>query len=162
MGRSGKKTIFKYIQIETPPIEKDALWLDTKWNIVRKAYEVGDHLFWGIYNQIYGYGSDFGYICGGYDGTNYFSTIDRFTFPFDSGTATHVGNLSGSRRLLSANNSSIHGYICGGHNSIAYISTIDRFTFPFDSGTATHVGNLSGSRGYLEATDGTDFVTQLI
>jgi hypothetical protein len=37
-----------------------------------------------------------GYICGGYDGTNYISTIDRISFPFDSGTASNVGNLSTS------------------------------------------------------------------
>jgi len=31
-----------------------------------------------------------------------FSTIDRFQFSFDSGTATSVGNLSGSRGWLAA------------------------------------------------------------
>jgi len=30
------------------------------------------------------------------------STIDRFQFPFNSGTANHIGNLSGNRNILSA------------------------------------------------------------
>jgi hypothetical protein len=109
--------------------------------------------------------STYGYICGGrvYDdrGRYYLSTIDRFQFPFDSGTANQVGNLSGVRDWLSANNSSTYGYTCGGeysYNNITF-STIDRFQFPFDNGTASHVGNLSGSRDTLSAVDGVDFVT---
>ncbi len=39
----------------------------------------------------------YGYILGGWDGNNELSSIDRITFPFDSGTATHVGNLSDKR-----------------------------------------------------------------
>jgi hypothetical protein len=106
--------------------------------------------------------STYGYVCGGYyydsNGT-IFSTIDRFLFPFSSGTASHVGNLSGSRWGLSANNSSTYGYVCGGWN---YFSTIDRFQFPFNSGTANQVGNLSGSRDWLSAADGVDFVTMFV
>ena len=83
-----------------------------------------------------GTGYDYGYSMGGD------STIDRITFPFDSGTATHVGNLSGSRHYAAGCNSSNYGYSMGGVS----LSTIDRITFPFDSGTATHVGNLSGTR----------------
>ena len=107
--------------------------------------------------------STYGYVCGGWhsNGSVLFSTIDRFQFPFDSGTANYVGNLSGSRDLLSANNSSTYGYVCGGFSSI-YLSTIDRFQFPFNSGTANQVGNLSGNRAYLSATDGVDFVTMFV
>jgi hypothetical protein len=36
------------------------------------------------------------------DGMATIPTIDRFQFPFNSGTASHVGNLSGSRYDLSA------------------------------------------------------------
>ena len=45
----------------------------------------------------------YGYVCGGYDGSTSLSTIDRFAFPFNSGTATQVGSLSGSRYYASAN-----------------------------------------------------------
>ena len=75
----------------------------------------------------------YGYSMGGNDLGNY-TTIDRIAFPFDSGTASHVGNLSGSRRYAVGCNSSDYGYslggLYGGNNT-----SIDRITFPFDSGT---------------------------
>jgi hypothetical protein len=105
--------------------------------------------------QQYGLGSNYGYVCGGYTGSNDLSTIDRFQFPFDSGTASYVGNLSENRSSLSANNSSTYGYVCGGYSfdSDTMFSTIDRFQFPFNSGTANQVGNLSGNRGLLSANN---------
>jgi len=84
----------------------------------------------------------YGYIAGGFDGSAITSTIDRFQFPFDSGTATHVGNLSGIRRGPAANNSSTYGYVVSGL-APGYSSIVDRFQFPFDSGTASYVGDLS-------------------
>ena len=99
---------------------------------------------------------------GGIDGTNSISTIDRITFPFDSGTASHVGNLSGSRNNSAGCNSSTHGYCMGEYGGGNRLSTIDRITFPFDSGTANHVGNLSVFRYNSVGCDGTDFVTLFI
>ena len=93
---------------------------------------------------------DYGYVCGGNDSSNTLSIVDRFAFPFDSGTATHVGNLSSVRLAIAACASSTHGYACGGYSG-NYLSIIDRFAFPFDSGTATHVGDLSGTRHTLAA-----------
>ena len=84
----------------------------------------------------------YGYSMGGY----YLSTIDRITFPFDSGTASHVGYLSSSKGYAPACNSSNYGYVMGGYNGSAHMSTIDRITFPFDSGTASHVGNLLNAK----------------
>ncbi len=46
-----------------------------------------------------------GYYCGGYDGSNNYSIIERLSFPFDTSTSVHVGNLSGS----SANNGGFDG-----------------------------------------------------
>ena len=116
--------------------------------------------------QQYGLGSNYGYVCGEYGiGGGISAAIDRFQFPFNSGTANRVGNLSGGRYRLSANNSSTYGYVCGGRVGSDYddvVSTIDRFQFPFDSGTASHVGNLSGKREFLSATDGVDFVTMFV
>ena len=109
-----------------------------------------------VSNVYWGPGCEYGYICGG-NYSNHTSTIDRITFPFDSGTASHTGNLSGTRQYSSACNSSNYGFICGGYDG-NYFSTIDRITFPFDSGTASHTGNLSATRYDASATDGTDFV----
>ena len=108
--------------------------------------------------QQYGSGSNYGYVCGGWYGGSgiNFSTIDRFQFPFDSGTANQVGNLSGSRYWPSANNSDIYGYVCGGYSS-GTLSTIDRFQFPFNSGTANQVGNLSVSRSHLSANNSSTY-----
>jgi len=99
-----------------------------------------------------------GYVYGGwnsgYSSHNDLSIIDRFLFPFDSGTAKHIGNLSENKSRLCANNSSTHGYVCG---SGSCNSTIDRFQFPFDDGTANYVGNLSGSRGWLSANNSSTY-----
>jgi len=110
--------------------------------------------------------STHGYVCGGGVDNNsssvFLSIIDRFQFPFDSGTASHVDDLSESRERLSANNSSIYGYVCGGTRGISAFSIIDRFQFPFNSGTTSQVGNLSGSRDWPSAADGVDFVTMFM
>jgi hypothetical protein len=96
-------------------------------------------------NSLNGPGSEFGYVCGGDIGGLFLSSIERIAFPFDSGTASLVGNLSGSRFGFVGCNSSNYGYTMGGNNGSS-TSTIDRITFPFDSGTASKVGNLSGTR----------------
>jgi len=127
------------------------------YNIVFNAISGGIHEYanLSLTVQQYGLGSNYGYVCGGGNPDTWYSTIDRFQFPFNSGTASYVGNLSGSRAHLSANNSSIYGYVCGGWewSGRNFFSTIDRFQFPFDSGTANHVGNLSGSRYWLSANN---------
>ena len=146
-----------------PGKQSKLVWSRDKWN--RPFWkDVVSKILWGA-------GCEYGYVCGGYDATFALSTIDRIKFPFDSGTATHVGNLSTAKGATSSScNSSNYGYNCGSTS----ISTIDRFTFPFDSGTATHVGNLNDSRkrsvgtcnssnyGYIcgqgyEYQNGTDF-----
>ena len=92
-----------------------------------------------------------GYVCGGNNSTDdsQLSTVDKFTFPFDSGVASHTANLSGPRRAVSSCSSSTHGYVIGGWfaaDTNVYLSIIERFSFPFDSGTSLHVGNLVGER----------------
>jgi len=86
----------------------------------------------------------YGYVAGGGE-TARVSTIERFQFPFDSGIASIVGNLTGSRAQSAANNSSEYGYIVGGHADIRF-SIVDRITFPFDSGTAEHTGDLTAAK----------------
>jgi len=104
-----------------------------------------------------GTGYDYGYCMGGQDGSNYSSIIDRITFPFDSGTATHVGNLSGTRGYVAGYNSSNYGYCMGGYDNSNFFSTIDRITFPFDSGTASHVGNLSGTKNDVAGCNSSNY-----
>jgi len=101
--------------------------------------------------------SNYGYCMGGADSNyNAFSNIDRITFPFNSGTASHVGNLSSNSGIENSGcNSSNYGY----HR---INNSVYRITFPFNSGTSVHVGNLT-SRTYNTADsrswcDGTDFV----
>ena len=130
-----------------PGYSRKLIWGKDGWS--RDMWQnVVSNIYWGP-------GCEYGYICGGYDG-NYFSTIDRITFPFDSGTASHVGNLSGTRYIEMGCNSSNYGYICGGSNG-NYLSTINRITFPFDSGTASHVGNLSGIRDASSACNSSNY-----
>lgn len=75
--------------------------------------------------------------------------IERITFPFDSGTATHVGNLGSLGTSLSNTpvgfNSSNYGFAAAAYQ----ISNVQRITFPFDSGTASILGNLSYPELYL-------------
>jgi len=112
--------------------------------------------------------SNYGYTATGYAywmGGQYSSIIDRILFPFDSGTAIHVGNFyTALKERSSGCNSSFYGYNLGGgpYYSGTCFSDVGRITFPFDSGTATYVGNLTGTRGNLAGLDGTDFVSLFI
>jgi hypothetical protein len=98
-----------------------------------------------VRSSLSGPGSDYGYTVGGTNAAGtVLSTIDRITFPFDSGTATTVGTLSTIRANSGGCNSSNYGYIMTGSvGGYGYVSVVDRILFPFDSGTASHVGNLS-------------------
>jgi len=88
-------------------------------------------------------GSPYGYVCGGETLSVYFSTVDRFSFPFDSGTATHVGNLTQNSQGGSSCNSSNYGFIeHGAYSGSIQRTTVDRITFPFDSGVAVLIGNV--------------------
>lgn len=69
----------------------------------------------------------------------FFSSIERITFPFSSGSASVVGNILGSRSHSSACNSSLYGYSIGGYSSDVNIySYVERILFPFNSGTSSH------------------------
>ena len=88
-----------FVQSTEPTVEKynGLSWFDTKFGL----YKIWNNNHWLEYGYYWGPGADYGYNYGGYDG-GYLSTIDRFSFPFDSGTATHVGNLTGSKGYCSA------------------------------------------------------------
>ena len=66
-----------------------------------KTYDSGISI-WRLFNGNspgWGPGMNYGYNMGGYTSV-YFSTVERITFPFDSGTASIVGNLSASKRYV--------------------------------------------------------------
>jgi hypothetical protein len=90
------------------------------------------------------------------------SQIDRLAFPFDSGNASHVGNLSDAKNSTSSVNSSNHGFVSGGDNQSVVLSVIDRIVFPFASGTASHVGNLSATFTNNCGIDETDFINMFV
>jgi len=104
--------------------------------------------------------SSYGYSMAGDDGAKTHA-VERLTFPFDTGTASIVGNLSRSKHEMAGHNCSTYGYVMGGiHTTLS--SQIERIAFPFDSGTAIIVGLLGSAvykNGYI---DGTDFVTLFI
>jgi hypothetical protein len=89
------------------------------------------------------------------------SNMDRLIFPFSSGTASSVGNASGTKNESVGVNSTIYGFIAGGQQP-GNLSTIDRFQFPFDSGVVQASGNLSGSRQVMTPVDNTDFVAMFV
>ena len=87
----------------------------------------------------------YGYAIGGAYASTLYSIIERITFPFDSGTATNVGNLNYTVEETCGCNSTNYGYLCGGAFS-TYSSVVSRIAFPFDSGTASDVGLLTKTR----------------
>ena len=104
--------------------------------------------------------STHGFNIGGYSVTNgptYYSSIDRISFPFDSGNSSKISNLSNAMQS-SCCNSDKYGYSMGGGGSSRF-SNINRIQFPFDSGNAVSVGNLSLSVYSTASTDETDFVS---
>jgi len=71
------------------------------WNIKFWCIKKDNDFIWVANSDIFipgGLGSDYGYSMGGYDDGLY-SKIDRITFPFDSGVASNVGNLSSTRYI---------------------------------------------------------------
>ena len=105
-------------------------------------------------------GHMYGYSIGGRVTSVATSLVDRIEFPFDSGTAVHVGNTAYRKENQNSGcNSSEHGFNFGGEaGSGTARSYIERITFPFASGSASSVGRLSGTRrrvtGFNDSTYG--------
>jgi len=110
--------------------------------------------------------SNHGYVLARFSWPSYstYSLIDRIVFPFDSGIASHVGNLTRAYRVTFGCNSSTYGFTLGGgsYSLGTYFSNVERITFPFDSGTAASVGVLSSAINYTRSVDGTDFVNLFV
>jgi len=84
--------------------------------------------------------STHGYDCGGStSGGTHLKYINRVGFPFDSGTATNVGQ-SVNALFSGGYNSSLHGFM----NSIQ--SYIEKITFPHNAGTFTTTRGCQTSR----------------
>ena len=96
---SGIRGVHTFTQANTPTnAEIGDVWFESgtsnKYIRIKKN---GSYFWQNILNyRLVGTGSSYGYSMGGFNNVS-LSTIDRIIFPFDSGTATHVGNLGGSR-----------------------------------------------------------------
>jgi len=92
-------------------------------------------------------GVDYAYLASGtIDGEYYATSIDRITFPFDSGTGILVGNLNNNIRRPAAFNSSNFGFTSGGDlKGGTTVSNVERCEFAFDSGTAVMTSTTSPS-----------------
>ena len=145
---SGIKGIISYTQDEKPETGRSGdMWYKTNDYTNENKIEIKRVDSWGRFQKTrWGTGADYGYVCGGASALAELSFIDRIVFPFDSGTATHVGNLDDILRFSASNNSSTHGYTFGGATgptTVYFVTSLYRFTFPFDSGTSTRIGNIS-------------------
>ena len=100
-------------------------------------------------------GSNYGYAAGGYNGTAYQTTIERFPFSSDT-DASSVGNLYETRAYMEGVPSSAYGYVFGGD----FITDVQQFPFANPAGTASDAGDLafimaggapssSGTHGYM-------------
>jgi len=140
MSLSGIKSIITYRQVTEPTSASVGdVWMHNGTTAV-KVYNGSS---WDV---VIPGGIGYGYIVGGYTPTM-LSTIDRITFPFDSGTASHVGNLNIQSYRSGGCNSSSHGFSMGGQvPPSTVVSTINRILFPFNSGTASNVGSITGIR----------------
>ena len=106
--------------------------------------------------------SEHGYV---FHHTSGLSTIERFAFPFDSGDAVQVGNLSQSKRWSSGVNSSVYGYSVSGRlndGSLTFTTAVERIEFPFDSGSSAITGSVNIASNRARSCDNTDFVTQFV
>jgi len=154
MALSYSKNVITYMQTTMPTTGLTAgeMWYNPDNKTVKKCCKLSNGLYrwFGTQeNAKWGPGSDYGYIVGGtLVGATGISTIERISFPFDSGTASAVGNLYTAKWTHETKcNSSNHGYAMGGMNATpSVLLSIDRISFPFDSGTASLVGNLNTSK----------------
>lgn len=140
---SGVKSIVNYYQDDDPSNPKEGeIWYRPS---AQSSYLYNGTIWKTVRGSEY-LGGKYGFIAGGYEASPiYVSTIDRVTFPFDSGTASLVGNLNESKGNNAGCNSSNYGYVMGGYSTSLTLSSINRITFPFDSGTASAVGNIANS-----------------
>ena len=95
------------------------------------------------YTHAYSHGVD-----GGGADINSPSTIQKFPFAIESGTASIVGELTVSRDTNTGHTSSTHGYTSGGGPSSQNV--IDKFPFTSD-GNASDVGDLLPAGFYLHS-----------
>lgn len=80
--------------------------------------------------------------------TNYWSSVDKFSFADSTRTTLAVG-LSGGRSGFAGFASSSFGYVAGGFNGSVLVSTVEKFNFSTDARSG--VTGLSANRGQTGA-----------
>ncbi|MEM4385383.1 MAG: hypothetical protein QXD03_02410 [Candidatus Anstonellales archaeon] len=134
-----------------PPLSfrEGDIWFDTANNRLLLASQ--DYYLFSIVL------SGFGHVCGGVNGSNFISTIECYSFVFDSGNSKVVGNLGESLAYTGANDSRLCGYVCGGTNGTVHVNNIRRFTSYFHSGPSTSVSSLGASISGVSANNSSTY-----
>ena len=95
--------------------------------------------------------ANFGYVCGGHDGSNVHSIVDRIDYSNDTATATPVGNLSHFADKCGAAGNQDFGYVGGGYNPAipGITSEISRIDYSNDTQQASQKGHLRSAKQNL-------------
>jgi len=96
-----------------------------------------------------------GYAFGGANGSGELSTLDKFLFPVNGGTAVAVGNLRSPRMAVAACSSTSQAFVSGGGYGTG-VTYIERLDFSSDVGTATLAGYLNRERYFHTSLSGVD------
>ena len=101
-----------------------------------------------------------GYSAGGFDGSNYLSVTNKFTFPAD--TRTTITSLAQNKYAAAGfANNGVSGYVCGGYGTATPSNTIDNYAFPSDTFSTLGIV-LSGGGAYVCAGMANDQVAGYI
>jgi len=135
MSLSQIKSIITFRQDEEPVSKKAGdVWLNPRTQVVKTWTGTNWILNWK------GYGL-YGYSIGGVE-TIHTSVVERFNFPFNSGTATLRNSVSSNISQSAGCNSSTHAYLGGDSTNVYSIMSIE---FPYDSGSSSNSGMLQSS-----------------
>lgn len=134
-----------------PPltIVTEGIWFDTADNRLILAKDP--------YDAFIIVSSGFGHVCGGLNGTSFTSTIECYSFVFDTGNSKIIGDLGESLAYSGANDSRMCGYVCGGTNGSVHVNNIRRFVSYFHSGVASSVSNMSASISAISANNSSTY-----
>jgi len=156
-GRVVGGPFFTYVQRLTFPVDVGAT-LGAYMPVARQAS-------CGANSSTHGFSLGFGGDDSDIDAV--LSSVCRFAFPFDSGTAEVAGSLADPVADVPyyATNSTSDAYVVSGDGGtgVGWRSTIQRCVFPFDVGSAVFiVGFAPFSDQVFPGIDGTDFARQFL
>jgi hypothetical protein len=116
---------------------------DTWFDPYRNQFYIFNGITWKLLFQ--DFGGLYGYNAAGQNGATFFSSVERVSFPFDSGVSPINGSLSFNSYWGSGFNSTVYGYICHSGVNGAYSTQVERLTFP-DCSSAILVSNTTAPK----------------